>query len=712
MATITIGNSYRFKDYNNNKYLNILTDGMPSNNTNVTIYSLDSSDMAQVWKCESYTNSNLGVSGVLMKSVKNSNVALDRWRGSSNFNNADVYAIGTTAAELQDQLVEFILLSNGYYRIKLAYYDLYLTVSSTTTYGGYNVNWQALTGNTNQLWAAELYGYSGSSSIFTTAPAEIINQTFFVKNYNTGYNLNVHGTETVADGRNVNVYAKENCLAQKWVVRQEPDGAKLFTKLREDVGYALNINTSNNNCTMYTENSNTSADSVLEFIPYTTSTITADDKVYRIKMANHNKYLDVESTGNGANAYWVSGTSGYSLWQFVTEETMFPYIPSSPKVDDSITNKTFAVKADGTDFNLNVSVYEEINDGRNVNIYNKEDCNAQRWFIANTVNGAKLYSTLEEDVGYALNIDTDNNCTIKHASSNDMNSLLEFEFIGFMKCRIKMFNHNKYLAVEKTVESGANVIWVDGIGNATIWKLVPAGSEFPNITNRRVFLGNIYDLFEIVLRDTFSTKNDFINAALYAEVSTQPKTIVNTPDITVKASLKTIPQFIDNSSYPAFFTLEQEYNGTTNPTRIIMGGQRISVAKDLEEIISDNFSVEDIMNDLAVTLGFGEYSFRVTTYGLNHFKIEVIRNIPNRPDNPELELGFGCSITLDVEIHNDGLSVKLPAFDFDYNIRTIFVGAIILYTMWRTGMLKTLIEILISLAGTDFGKVFFQKALT
>ena len=134
MATITLGNSYRFKDYNNNKYLNILTDGTPTNNSNVTIYSLDSSDMAQVWQCVDY--SALGVSGVLMKSVKNSNVALDRWRGSSNFNNADVYAIGTPAADLQDQLVEFILLSNGYYRIKLAYYDLYLTVSSTTTYGG------------------------------------------------------------------------------------------------------------------------------------------------------------------------------------------------------------------------------------------------------------------------------------------------------------------------------------------------------------------------------------------------------------------------------------------------------------------------------------------------------------------------------------------------------------------------------------------------
>lgn len=149
MATITLGNSYRFKDYNNNKYLNILTDGTPTNNSNVTIYSLDSSDMAQIWQCVQH--SGLGVSGALMKSAKNPLVALDRYRGSSNYNNADVYTIGTTAADLKDQLVEFKPLSNGYYRIKLAYYDLYLTVSSTTAYGGYNVNWQELNGNTNQL---------------------------------------------------------------------------------------------------------------------------------------------------------------------------------------------------------------------------------------------------------------------------------------------------------------------------------------------------------------------------------------------------------------------------------------------------------------------------------------------------------------------------------------------------------------------------------
>ena len=35
MATITLGNSYRFKDYNNNKYLNILVNGNPANKLNL-----------------------------------------------------------------------------------------------------------------------------------------------------------------------------------------------------------------------------------------------------------------------------------------------------------------------------------------------------------------------------------------------------------------------------------------------------------------------------------------------------------------------------------------------------------------------------------------------------------------------------------------------------------------------------------------------------
>ncbi|MBQ2887009.1 MAG: RICIN domain-containing protein [Alphaproteobacteria bacterium] len=467
MATVTLGNSYRFKDYNNNKYLNILVSGNPSNNSNVTIYSLDSSDMAQVWQCVQY--SALGVSGALMKSVKDPTFALDNYRGSSNPNNADVYKIGTTAADLKDQLVEFILLTNGYYRIKLAYYDLYLTVTTESTYGGFNVRWQALTGNTNQLWAAELYG---SSTITTTAPSSIVDQTFYVKNFNTGYNLNVYGTDTVANERNVNVYSKEKCLAQKWIVRQKSDGAKLFTTINE--AYALNINTNTNNCSMYTESSNSSADSVLEFVPYTDATITSADKVYKIKIANHNKYLDVESVGSGANAYWVSSPA-YPLWQFVSESDMFPTPKACPT---AIKDSTFAIQANGTDFYLNVHGTDTVADGRNVNIYSKDDVLAQRWIPKQTTEGPKLFTKINE--GFALNIHTvDNNCTMYTSSGNDEDSVLEFESVGTMQYKIKMFNHNKYLAIDGTADSGSNVVWVDGSANATVWNFIPEATAFP-----------------------------------------------------------------------------------------------------------------------------------------------------------------------------------------------------------------------------------------
>lgn len=40
-------------------------------------------------------------------------------------------------------------------------------------------------------------------------------KTYYIKNVATGKYLNVYGTDTVANSRNVNTYAKENCLAQK-----------------------------------------------------------------------------------------------------------------------------------------------------------------------------------------------------------------------------------------------------------------------------------------------------------------------------------------------------------------------------------------------------------------------------------------------------------------------------------------------------------------
>lgn len=163
MAAVNSGKSYRFQSMEADEYLNILTDGNLANNTNVTTYGLDENDLGQVWQCVSYSYGS--VSGMLMKSGKNTAFALDRYRGSSNYNNADIYTIGTTEADLKDQLVEFVPRAYGYYRIKLAYYDLYLTRSSASTYGGKNVVWRAQTGNMDQLWLAHEYAIDTDDSI-------------------------------------------------------------------------------------------------------------------------------------------------------------------------------------------------------------------------------------------------------------------------------------------------------------------------------------------------------------------------------------------------------------------------------------------------------------------------------------------------------------------------------------------------------------------
>ena len=76
---------------------------------------------------------------------------LDRWRLSGdNYNNADIYTVGSSSEDLKDQLILIEETSYGC-RIKLKYRNLYLTKTSTATYGGSNVNWKVEDGSNNQL---------------------------------------------------------------------------------------------------------------------------------------------------------------------------------------------------------------------------------------------------------------------------------------------------------------------------------------------------------------------------------------------------------------------------------------------------------------------------------------------------------------------------------------------------------------------------------
>lgn len=186
MATVSNGSAYRFKSKSDGKYLNILTDGNLSNDLNVTTYALTRNDLGQVWKCDNFKNGSL--SGMLMRSKKNTAYVLDRWRGNSNYNNANIYTVGKNDADLKDELVVITAQSDGYSTIKLKYYNLYLTATSTNTYGGHNVNWQPPSNSSNQRWFAESYEN-------TTPPSNLIdiNHRNKISSYNqnySGYNGN------------------------------------------------------------------------------------------------------------------------------------------------------------------------------------------------------------------------------------------------------------------------------------------------------------------------------------------------------------------------------------------------------------------------------------------------------------------------------------------------------------------------------------------
>lgn len=192
-----------------------------------------------------------------------------------------------------------------------------------------------------------------------------IGKTYYIKNVATGKYLNIYGTDTVANSRNVNTYAKEDCLAQKWTVGLYGNGARVYTAINS--AYALNINTSNNNCTMYLAASNSEADSVVDFL-----TVSASNNQYRIKMMAHNKYLSVTTSDD--NAYWASSADSYSLWQLEEVSTSTAIVTTAPS---AIVNQTFFIKNYNTGYNLNVYGTDTVADGRNVNVYSKENCLAQ-----------------------------------------------------------------------------------------------------------------------------------------------------------------------------------------------------------------------------------------------------------------------------------------------------------------------------------------------
>lgn len=340
------------------------------------------------------------------------------------------------------------------FRIKMYHHDKYLRAEGS--FNGANVAWS----DTNDDYA--LWQFVDEDDMFPPAdptPSAIKGQEFYLRAGNSACYLNVHGTDTVAVGRNVNVYSKDKCKAQCWIPNDHYGKPRLFTKINRAFG--LNVyGDTNSNCTMYTVEGN-DLDSVLQF-EYVAA------KQYRIKMLYHNKYLAVDGEiTSGANVVWVDSASAATIWTFETETEAFIPAPAAPT---AIVNKTCFVRADGTSYYLNVHGSDTVANTRNVDVFTAENCRAQRWIARGTEKDPKLHTAIDET--FALNIYKDD-CTMYTAAGNDMDSILEFVHVSGMKYKIKMFHHNKYLAIDGTPSIGADVIWVDSAAAANIWEFIP-----------------------------------------------------------------------------------------------------------------------------------------------------------------------------------------------------------------------------------------------
>jgi len=202
-----------------------------------------------------------------------------------------------------------VTVADKVYKINLFHHGKYLDAEGVGS--EYNVKW-------NEAPDYPLWQFVTEEDMFLlagNAPQSVIDKTFFLQNVNTGYFLNINGNETVSNTAQVNVYAKENVQAQRWVIRNTAAGPKIFTKLNEN--FALNIYAKDNNCTMYDADVS-DTDTVLEVIPYS-----AEENIYRIKMHYHGRYLNVSGVGIGATCYWTTNdTTTSTLWRLIPESEM------------------------------------------------------------------------------------------------------------------------------------------------------------------------------------------------------------------------------------------------------------------------------------------------------------------------------------------------------------------------------------------------------
>lgn len=139
---------------------------------------------------------------------------------------------------------------------------------------------------------------------------------YIVSHRGAGHSLNVHGNNTITNNRNVNIYYKERTDSQRWIVKLQSPGAKIYSALVTQA-YALDYyrgSSNYGNADVYIADGN-DQDSLVDL-----RTVDAANNLYRIQLVNYpTLYLTAMGNTSGSDVRWAAydEANAGQVWKFV-----------------------------------------------------------------------------------------------------------------------------------------------------------------------------------------------------------------------------------------------------------------------------------------------------------------------------------------------------------------------------------------------------------
>ena len=248
---------------------------------NVTLYSATGSN-EQKWRIDTISAS---VSTFIRSYVDESFGLNVNRRQGADYYNCDVLAV---SGNTTDASVVFISQGNGYYKIKLANYDAYLTATGTSD--GSNIKWLASQSDDLQVWSL--------SEI--TASTEDTDEYHLISNAGNGDCLKVGSYYRITSNTTPSLDEFSYYNRQRWLIKGSGAYRRIYTK--HGTNYILSKSGTSDVLVAYQPSGD---DSYVTLVQYGA----ASQSLYRIKHTNSGLYL----TASGTSVSWSALNSSNML---------------------------------------------------------------------------------------------------------------------------------------------------------------------------------------------------------------------------------------------------------------------------------------------------------------------------------------------------------------------------------------------------------------